>query len=307
MNDNAHYLGSVRFYKHLILFVAASVILLPIVGLLLLLVQYGGLKRSSAAAWNEQQLYVSQLEEKLAFYEEQEKGRDTGIRPETKESEQIQEILGEQEIIREDIVPTSFTVDVEEVKYILVNDTNPLPQSFQPDLVETRNGKLVHREIKDSLERMIDDAKEEGLQVIICSAYRDYEKQADLVEESVEKYMNAGYDYKEAFFEAKRYLEMVGRSEHHTGLAVDLVGINYQTLDKGQADTPENKWLNEHAHKYGFILRYPDDKEEITGILHESWHFRYVGEEAAFFMKENQLCLEEFLDLMRGQDERNEL
>ena len=307
MNDNAHYLGSVRFYKHLILFVTASVTLLPIAGLFFLLVQYGELKRSSVAVVNEQQLYISQLEEKLAFYEEQWKERDTDFRPETKESEQMQEIPGEPEMTREDIALTSFTVDVEDIKYILVNDSNPLPQSYQPDLVETRNGKLVHKEIKDPLERMIDDAKEEGLQLLICSAYRDYEKQAKLVEGSVEKYMNEGYDYEEAFFEARRYMEMVGRSEHHTGLAVDLVGINYQTLDKGQADTPENKWLNEHAHKYGFILRYPDDKEEITGILHESWHFRYVGEEAAFFMKENQLCLEEFLDLMRGQDERNEL
>lgn len=305
MKSDHHYLGSVRFYKHLILFIAASVILLPIAGLFFLVAQYGELKRSSEDIMNEQQLYISQLEEKLAFYEGQWKEGDTDIRPEARESRQMQETPGVQEITCEDALLIPFHVDMDEVKYILVNDRNPLPQSYELDLVETRNGKLVHREIKDSLERMIDDAKEEGFDLVICSAYRDYEKQASLVEDSVKGYMKKGDDYKEAFFKAKCYQEMVGRSEHHTGLAVDLVGVDYQALDRGQANTPESKWLNEHAHKYGFILRYPDNKEEITGILYESWHFRYVGEEAAVFMKENQLCLEEFLDLVRRQDENN--
>lgn len=305
MKNDAHYLGSVRFYKHLILFITAFVFLLPIAGLFFLLTQYKELKRSSDNIVNEQQLYVSQLEEKLAFYEEQRKEKNTDICPEIKETGQMQEIPEEQEIPHEDILLIPFNVDMDDVKYLLVNDSNPLPQSFQPDLIETRNKKLVHKEIKDSLERMIDGAKQEGLEIIISSAYRDYEKQADLVEKSVKTYMNGGHDFKEAFFKTRHYLEMVGRSEHHTGLAVDLVGIDYQALDKGQANTPENKWLNEHAHEYGFILRYPDNKEEITGILHESWHFRYVGEEAAFFMKENQLCLEEFLDLAHRQNEKN--
>ena len=304
MRHDDHYLGSVRFYKHLILSITALVILLPIAALFFLLMQYGELKRSSDGIVGEQQLYISQLEEKLAFYEEQWKEGDTDIRLEAREPGQLQETTEGQEITQEDILSIPFTVDIEDVKYILVNDTNPLPQSYQPDLIETRNGKLVHKEIKDSLEQMIDDAKEEGLELVICSAYRDYEKQADLVEESIKKYMNRECDYRSAFFKTRYYLEMVGRSEHHTGLAVDLVANDYQALDKGQVNTPENKWLNEHAHKYGFILRYPDNKQEVTGILYESWHFRYVGEEAALFMRENQLCLEEFLDLVRRQDEK---
>lgn len=308
MKNDVQYLGSVRFYKHLILVITASVFLLPLVGLLIMLVQYGGLKRDSDSVVNEQQLYISQLEENLAFYEEQWKDweRDATIRFETEETEQTQEMPGEQEIIEEDILLIPFQVDLEEVKFILVNDSTPLPQSYQLDLVKTRNGKLVHREIQASLERMIDDAKEEGLDIIICSAYRDYEKQANLVEQSIKKYMKAGFEYKEAYYKARRYLAMVGRSEHHTGLAVDLVGVSYQALDEGQSKTPESKWLGEHAHEYGFILRYPDNKEEITGILYESWHFRYVGEEAALFMRENQLCLEEFLDLARMQNENND-
>lgn len=302
MKNDVRYLGSVRFYKHLILFITASMILLPTVGLIFMVIRYWELKRNLDCTLAEQQLCVSQLEEKLAYYEEQWK-RDMDIRVETEEAEQVQEITYEQEV--EDVLRIPFNVDTEEVKYVLVNDSTPLSQCYQPDLVETRNGKLIHKEIKASLERMIDDAKEEGFELIICSAYRDYEKQANLVQESIRKHMKAGYDYKDAYFQAKRYLEMVGRSEHHTGLAVDLVGVEYQALDEGQANTPESKWLNEHACKYGFILRYPKDKEEITGIMYESWHFRYVGEEAAVFMKENQLCLEEFLDLVRRQDENN--
>ena len=73
------------------------------------------------------------------------------------------------------------------------------------------------------------------------------------------------------------------------------MGRGYQSLDRAQADTKEAEWLSEHAHEYGFILRYPEDKEEITMIYFESWHYRYVGEEAALFMKENDLCLEEFV------------
>lgn len=315
MRDDVRYLGSVRFYKHLILSIVASMILLPTVGLFFMLAQYLGLKRDLdsiiseqqlyVSKMGEQQLYISEIEEKLAFYEKEWADRNTDVPPETKESDQTHVMPGESEITGENELRIPFDVDREEVKYILINDTNPLSESYQPDLVETRNGKLVHKEIKASLEQMIDDAREEGFEIIICSAYRDYEKQARLVEESIIGYMKEGYDYREAHFRAKCYLAMVGRSEHHSGLAVDLVGVDYQTLDEGQANTPESRWLNEHAHEYGFILRYPKSKEEITGILYESWHFRYVGEPAALYIKENQLCLEEFLDLVRMQEEKN--
>ena len=101
--------------------------------------------------------------------------------------------------------------------------------------------------------------------------------------------------YTEAHWQTKLNLALVGTSEHHTGLAVDLVGTDYQTLDEKQADTPEAKWLAEHAYEYGFILRYPEGKENITGIIYESWHFRYVGKEAAAEIMGQEICLEEYL------------
>lgn len=302
MKNEDRYLGSVRFYKHLILFTAAAVFFLPIIVLLFVLLQYGELKRDSDRILGEQTFRISRLEEQVAYYEGQSRNDNPDICLETEELEEVQEPLGAPEMVAEDSLQIPFEVDLSEVKYLLVNNRQPLSQSFEPDLVETRNGQLVHSEMKAPLEKMLNDAKKEGFDLIICSAYRDYEKQAKLVDDSIKKYRKKGCDYWEAYWKTCEYLEIVGRSEHHTGLAVDVVGISNQSLDETQADMPETKWLNENAYKYGFIVRYPKDKEEITGIRYESWHYRYVGKEAAAFMKENQLCLEEFVELASRQD-----
>ena len=86
-----------------------------------------------------------------------------------------------------------------------------------------------------------------------------------------------------------------GTSEHHTGLAADIVTPTHQTLDPEFANTEAGKWLQEHAVEYGFVLRDPEEKQDITNIIYESWHYRYVGKEHAKLMKENNLCLEEYL------------
>ena len=86
-----------------------------------------------------------------------------------------------------------------------------------------------------------------------------------------------------------------GASEHQTGLAVDIVDINYQLLDEGQEDTAVQIWLMAHCAEYGFILRYPTDKSELTGVSYEPWHYRYVGTEAARAIMGGGLCLEEYL------------
>ncbi len=301
MRDDSRYLGSVRFYKHLILAIAASVVLIPVISLLFTLVQYRELKQNFDITVNEQLLYIGQLEKKLSYFIEQQEDKDTDRCIEPKESQHALETSGTRNITDENMPLIPFSVDPEALEYLLVNDNRPLSRSFQPELTETRNGQLVHKEIKESLEQMIDDAEKEGLHLIICSAYRDYKKQSELVQNSMEELIQAGCDYTEAYWKTSQYHAMVGRSEHHTGLAVDLVGASHQTLDEDQADTPEGKWLRSHAHEYGFILRYPAGKEEITGIFYESWHYRYVGEPAAAFITEQQICLEEFLDLAVGQ------
>lgn len=303
MKNNIRYLGSVRFYKHLILTVTALVILIPTIVLCFTLVHHRKVRQNYHLAFDEQTLYISQLEEALADLTEQKEKSNTDIEPESKESQHVLETPGTRTITDESMPLIPFSVDLTELKYILVNDGHPLPRSFQPELVETRNEKIVHREIQPALEQMLDAAEQEGISIIICSAYRDYEKQAELVQSSIEKLMQEGYSYTEAHWQTRLDTAMVGNSEHHTGLAVDLVGVSHQTLDEEHADTPEAIWLREHAHEYGFILRYPKDKEDITGFVYESWHYRYVGESAAAFIKEHQLCLEEFLDLVASQEE----
>lgn len=194
-----------------------------------------------------------------------------------------------------------FEVEADDWKYLLVNELHPLPRDFEPQLVPTGTGQRVDGRIREELEAMIAAGNKEGLRLMVCSSYRDYEKQDTLMDESIAKYIKKGLDYRDAFFKTKEQIAITGASEHHTGLAVDIVGKRHQSLDSAQADTKEAKWLNEHAHEYGFILRYPEDKEAVTMISFESWHYRYVGKEAAAFMRENNLCLEEFLELAQAQ------
>lgn len=204
---------------------------------------------------------------------------------------------------REETIDIPFSVDLDDWNYILVNELHPLSRDFEPQVVKTYDGQRVDERIKEALETMIDDAKADGMNLLICSSYRDYKKQDSLMDKSIAKYVNKGMTYTEAFFKTKEQIALTGASEHHTGLAVDIVGKSHQSLDAAQADTREAKWLNEHAAEYGFILRYPKDKEEQTMISFESWHYRYVGKEAAAFMKENNLCLEEFVELVQEKQE----
>ena len=105
-----------------------------------------------------------------------------------------------------------------------------------------------------------------------------------------------GYSYSQAYEEVTKETMPVGCSEHATGLAVDIVAKDYQHLDEQQGRTEEIIWLQEHCSQYGFILRYPKDKEDITKVSYESWHFRYVGEKAAKEIMSQGLTLEEYLD-----------
>lgn len=230
----------------------------------------------------------------------------------TAEKEELEEEAGivaamaeENALLKMEKIP--FEVDLSDWNYVLANELNMLPQDFEVELEKTYNGQRVDRRIRKDLEAMIDAAKKEGHNLMICSSYRDYKKQDQLMDESIAKFVRRGMSYKDAFFKTKEQIALTGASEHHTGLAVDIVGKNHQSLDESQADTEEAKWLAEHAAEYGFILRYPKDKEEITMISFESWHYRYVGREAAEYMKEHNLCLEEFVELVQIQQAKEAL
>lgn len=181
---------------------------------------------------------------------------------------------------------------------LLVNPWNELPEGFSVELRELGDGEAVDERAYPDLQAMLDDARAEGLSPIVCSSYRTREKQQELFVRRVGRLTAAGYSEQEAVTEAGKWVAVPGTSEHQTGLALDIISSSYQVLDRDQENTAEQRWLMENSYKYGFILRYPSDKSEITGINYEPWHYRYVGKEAAKEIYEKGLCLEEYLEYL---------
>ncbi len=178
---------------------------------------------------------------------------------------------------------------------LLVNPWNKLPEGFSVDLAKLSGGHAIDRRAYGDLQAMMNAAQAEGLSPIICSSYRTEEKQRTLYQNLVDKYQARRYSRKQAKQEAGQWVAAPGTSEHQTGLALDIVSFGYQVLDKKQARTPEQKWLMAHCHEYGFILRYPKEKKDVTGINYEPWHYRYVGKKAAKEIARQGVCLEEYL------------
>lgn len=181
---------------------------------------------------------------------------------------------------------------------LLVNPWNELPEGFSVELRELGDGEAVDERAYPDLQAMLDDARAEGLSPIVCSSYRTREKQQELFTRRVGRLTAAGYSEQDAVIEAGKWVAVPGTSEHQTGLALDIISSSYQVLDRDQENTAEQRWLMENSYKYGFILRYPSDKSEITGINYEPWHYRYVGKEAAKEIYEKGLCLEEYLEYL---------
>ena len=181
---------------------------------------------------------------------------------------------------------------------ILVNKDNIFPNDYEIEL-KVLPDRVNQADILayDSLCAMLKEGRKEGLRFEICSSYRTIERQQELLEEDIAYIMRRGSSYVEAYSKATQETMPPGYSEHSTGLAFDIVSLSYQILDDKQEKTAENIWLREHCMEYGFILRYPKEKESITGINYESWHFRYVGVEAAVSITEMGITLEEYLDI----------
>lgn len=182
-------------------------------------------------------------------------------------------------------------------KLVLVNSTHFMEEGYVPELAEIENNYYFDARAVADLQAMLKAGRAKGLDFWICSAYRTMEKQTSLYENKVSRLMSEeGLGYEMAYEQAGNTVAFPGTSEHQLGLAVDIVAKDYQILDDKQANTDEAKWLKEHCHEYGFILRYPLDKTEETGIIFEPWHYRYVGKEAAKEIMEQGICLEEYLE-----------
>lgn len=177
----------------------------------------------------------------------------------------------------------------------LVNFENTIPKDWKVDLVQLNNGQSVDRRIYDDLIAMLQAAKSEGLNPLICSSYRTNEKQEQLYQNKVSEYLSQGYSKVEASDKAAFWVARPGTSEHQLGLAVDIVSTKNQRLDRSQENTVEQQWLIQNSWKYGFVLRYPTNKNSITGVGYEPWHYRYVGKEHAKKINEMGVCLEEYV------------
>ena len=184
----------------------------------------------------------------------------------------------------------------DEWNLVLVNPWNSLPEGFTVETTSLLNGESVDSRCYSALKQMLDDcqAKSGGIP-IVCSSYRPHDKQVRLFKEQVAKNMKEGMTREEAEKEAGTVVAVPGTSEHELGLAVDICDSENQLLDESQANTDTQKWLMENCWDYGFILRYPVSKSEITGIIYEPWHYRYVGVEAAKEIQARGVCLEEYL------------
>ncbi|MBM7540084.1 M15 family metallopeptidase [Amphibacillus cookii] len=189
-----------------------------------------------------------------------------------------------------------YVVDNPDSIEVYVNKQRRLPEGYEPDdLVEPDvehlsqqgvNRRLLRQEAAEALELLFEQADEQGIDLVAVSGYRSYERQKTIYQSNV---ANKGQE------EADRFSAQPGTSEHQTGLAMDVSAASVSfLLDQAFDQTDEGSWLVEHAHQFGFVIRYPEGKTDITGYEFEPWHLRYLGEELATHLYEEDLTLEEY-------------
>lgn len=191
------------------------------------------------------------------------------------------------------------TFDSSDWALILVNKTHQIPEDYEVPIgrIETSKGSMkCDRRVVQSIEKMMADAETDGIYLVITSPMRSETHQNYLFNKKIKQYMKNGMSYMDAYALAAQAVTIPGTSEHQIGLAFDITCKSYSLLNEGFGETDAGIWLRKHCAEYGFILRYPKEKEMITGIEYEPWHFRYVGVDAAKYMNEEGLCLEEFID-----------
>ncbi len=181
---------------------------------------------------------------------------------------------------------------------LLVNASNPLEEGYTFEHHTLNCGEDIDERCYQDFLNMSNDVNAAGMYYGVVSAYRSRERQQESITSSVQAYMEQGMTEEEAYNKTYETILPVGYSEHETGLALDLVPQGESVLSLELEDEPIIQWFTANSYKYGFILRYPADKVDVTGISYEPWHFRYVGIEAATFLHNNNLTLEEFYQLM---------
>lgn len=177
-------------------------------------------------------------------------------------------------------------------KLVVVNSTREFPSTYEPKLAQILGtDKYLDARVAPHYEEMYNAAKQDGITLTPYSAYRSYDHQKRNYEGRASNEHAKGLSWEQAYAEAAKVILPPGTSEHNLGLCMDICNV-YNSF----ATQPEYRWLTENAYKYGFILRYPEGKEKITGVVFEPWHWRYVGTENAKAIRDSGLCLEEWLE-----------
>lgn len=197
-------------------------------------------------------------------------------------------------IIEKDTEEEEYIFDQKDWSLVLVNKNHPIADDYTFELGYIAGSMQCDERVIPYLYSMLDAALKDGINLTVCSPYRNDNRQEMLFERKVSKYMSQGYSYMDSYKLASQAVTIPGSSEHQIGLAFDMLTPGYSSLDEGFASTFAGQWLQEHSYEYGFIIRYPAGKEEITGIEYEPWHLRYVGINAAKIMNQEELTLEEF-------------
>lgn len=190
--------------------------------------------------------------------------------------------------------PAYANLDIEDWKLLLVNRDYILPDGYEvelaPSITDDPDSMKLDYRVAPHYNEMYLAALEDGVELTPVSGYRSVERQERNFKNKIQKYVDEGYSKTEATQMAATIILPPGTSEHNAGLAMDICSL-YESFE----NTDEFAWLSENAADYGFILRYPEDKQDITKIIYEPWHWRYVGVEAAKEMKASGQCLEEYL------------
>ena len=179
-------------------------------------------------------------------------------------------------------------IDITSWEYKIANAGNSIGD-YTPELASLE-GQQFDKRIVDAMKKFVAAARAQGLTVCLSSGYRSYDEQNYLYQRKVAQYGEEA---------AAKIVAPPGTSEHQTGLACDITDKYYDFKDSSLENTALYQWMSQHCQEYGFIVRYPKDKEDVTGIIYEPWHFRYVGVEAATYIMDKGLCLEEFAALYK--------
>jgi len=177
---------------------------------------------------------------------------------------------------------------------VLVNYWNPLPSTFKPETVKPKGLCWISAVCAEPALNMVNDLQAALDAGVLLNGYRPYNTQYNGFHEKVRALTSKGYSHATAVRKVRDAYAYPGTSEHQLGVALDVMNPTDLYYEKGETDVI--RWLHEHCWEYGFIVRYPEGKSHITGIIYEPWHFRYVGIELAMEMKDSGLCLEEYLD-----------